>query len=198
MNYDFSRFSDKARKVIKLADQRAKSLYHEYIGTEHLLLALMDGDVGPVIVCALYKFKVVPQDVQYKTCDIIQAGPFLPAPNHQLPFSPQSQLVFEQAMSFARNLQSPLVVGAEHLFWALLHDPESVATNVLTQLCGKAEDLQQVVLDFCKGKYNRELLDTMSVPDQKLLMDISAVMIKYYEHHADAKKTVAEIKSIVK
>lgn len=81
---------------------------------------------------------------------------------------------------------------------ALLEKPCILTSNVLNIFIEDKKIFKDMFIEFCKGKYDKEILNTMRPSDQELLMNISAIMLKYYQHNLNAHDSVFEIKAITK
>jgi ATP-dependent Clp protease ATP-binding subunit ClpC len=140
----YERFTDRARKVMQLANQEAIRFHDEYIGTVHVLLGLVEEGSG-VAANVLKRLNVDPQKIRRKTESIAQ-----PSPNNAVSTQPETQgasKVIAYAMEEARNLNHNYV-GTEHLLLGLLRGKESVAVQVLMNFGLKLEDVRKEVLNL--------------------------------------------------
>jgi hypothetical protein len=142
----FERFTDAARDVVTRAQEEARRLGHDYIGTEHLLLALLDRDEAEqdVALAALRACDVERAAVRAKVVEVIGEGTATP-PGH-IPFTPRAKKVLELGLREALQLGHNCV-GAEHLLLALLREGEGVACQVLTDLGVELVQLRSWVRD---------------------------------------------------
>src|SRR5262245_31135769 len=131
----YERFTDNARKVMKLADQEARGLHHEYVGTEHILLGLVSEGRG-VAANVLKNLRVDLEQVRSEVETIVTTGPEGTRKPKKLPQTPRAKKVIEYAIEEARNL-SHNYVGTEHLLLGLLREQEGVAGQVLRSLIVK-------------------------------------------------------------
>jgi ATP-dependent Clp protease ATP-binding subunit ClpA len=141
----YERFTDRARKVMQLANQEAQRFNHEYIGTEHILLGLVQEGSG----VAANVFKNLDIDlckVRLEVEKIIQVGPDMTNMG-KLPQTPRAQKVIEYALEEARNLNHNYV-GTEHLLLGLLREEEGVAAQILMNLGLELEDMREEVLNL--------------------------------------------------
>ena len=143
----FERFTDRARKVMQLANQEAQRFNHEYIGTEHVLLGLVKEGSG-VAANVLKNLDVDLRKIRLEVERIVQPG----AVGDQvvmgrLPHTPRAKKVIEYSIEEARNL-SHNYVGTEHLLLGLLREAEGVAAQVLMNLSLKLEDVREEVLNL--------------------------------------------------
>lgn len=129
--FEYARFTDRARKVLQLANQEAQRLNHEYIGTEHILLGLIREGSG-VAANVLKNLDIDIRKVRAEVEKIIQSGPD-GVTMGKLPQTPRAKKVIEFAIEEARNLDHKWV-GSEHLLLGLLREGEGVAAQVLTNL----------------------------------------------------------------
>jgi ATP-dependent Clp protease ATP-binding subunit ClpC len=136
----FERFTDRARKVMALANQEAQRFQHEYIGTEHILLGLIKEGTG-VGAVVLKEFGVDLKGIRNQVELMVKSGPEM-VPMGKLPHTPLAKNVIEQAIIASRGLRHNYV-GTEHLLLGLLTVPEGVAHKVLTQLGVKPDDVRQ-------------------------------------------------------
>jgi ATP-dependent Clp protease ATP-binding subunit ClpC len=141
----YERFTDRARKVMQLANQEAQRFNHEYIGTEHILLGLVKEGSG-VAANVLKNLEVDLRKIRLEVEKIVQSGPDMVTMG-KLPQTPRAKKVIEYAMEEARNLNHNYV-GTEHLLLGLLREQEGVAAQVLMNLGLKLEDVREEVLNL--------------------------------------------------
>ncbi len=141
----YERFTDRARKVMQLANQEAQRFNHEYIGTEHILLGLVKEGSG-VAANVLKNLDVDLRKIRLEVEKIVQTGPDMVTMG-KLPQTPRAKKVIEYAMEEARNLNHNYV-GTEHLLLGLLREQEGVAAQVLMNLGLKLEDVREEVLNL--------------------------------------------------
>jgi ATP-dependent Clp protease ATP-binding subunit ClpA len=123
----FERFTDRARRVLVLAQNEASNLNHNFIGTEHLLLALAREGQG-VAAKALEELGVSPDIVRARVLEVI--GPSATPASGEAPFTPRSKTVLEQALRQALNLGHNYI-GTEHLLLGIVAEGEGVAAQIL-------------------------------------------------------------------
>src|SRR5579859_1598409 len=123
----FERFTDRARRVIVLAQDEARLLDHNYIGTEHLLLGLIHEGEG-VAAAALRELGVSLDAVRQKVEEIIGRGQQAPAGH--IPFTPRAKKVLELSLRESNQLGHGYI-GTEHILLGLLREGEGVAAQVL-------------------------------------------------------------------
>ena len=141
----YERFTDRARKVMQLANQEAQRFNHEYIGTEHILLGLVKEGSG-VAANVLKNLDVDLRKIRIEVEKIVQTGPDMVTMG-KLPQTPRAKKVIEYGMDEARNLNHNYV-GTEHLLLGLLREQEGVAAQVLMNLGLKLEDVRDEVLNL--------------------------------------------------
>jgi ATP-dependent Clp protease ATP-binding subunit ClpC len=141
----YERFTDRARKVMQLANQEAQRFNHEYIGTEHILLGLVKEGSG-VAANVLKNLDVDLRKIRIEVEKIVQTGPDMVTMG-KLPQTPRAKKVIEYAMDEARNLNHNYV-GTEHLLLGLLREQEGVAAQVLMNLGMKLDDVREEVLNL--------------------------------------------------
>ena len=141
----YERFTDRARKVMQLANQEAQRFNHEYVGTEHVLLGLVKEGSG-VAANVLKNLDVDLRKIRNEVEKIVQAGPDMVTMG-KLPQTPRAKKVIEYAIEEARNLNHNYV-GTEHLLLGLLREQEGVAAQVLVALNLKLEEVREEVLNL--------------------------------------------------
>ncbi len=149
----YERFTDRARKVMALANQEALRFQHDYLGTEHLLLGLIQEGSG-VAATVLKNLDVGLRKVRQEVENIVQAGPHVVAMK-ELPQTPRAKMALEYSIEEARNLNHNYV-GSEHLLLGLLREQEGVAAQVLMNLGLTVPHVREEVL---------RLLGTVSASD---------------------------------
>ncbi len=141
----FERFTDRARKVMALANQEAQRFNHEYIGTEHILLGLVKEGSG-VGANVLKNLDVDLRKVRLEVEKLVKSGPDMVTMG-KLPQTPRAKKVIEYAIEEARNLNHNYV-GTEHLLLGLLREQDGVAAQVLMNLGLKLEEVREEVLNL--------------------------------------------------
>ncbi len=141
----FERFTDRARKVMALANQEAQRFNHEYIGTEHILLGLVKEGSG-VGANVLKNLDVDLRKVRLEVEKLVKSGPEMVTMG-KLPQTPRAKKVIEYAIEEARNLNHNYV-GTEHLLLGLLREHDGVAAQVLMNLGLKLEEVREEVLNL--------------------------------------------------
>ncbi|HWC10321.1 MAG TPA: Clp protease N-terminal domain-containing protein [Acidimicrobiales bacterium] len=126
----FERFTDRARRVVVLAQEEARLLDHNYIGTEHLLLALVHEGEG-VAARALEQLGISLEAVRTQVEEIIGTGGS--SPSGQVPFTPRAKKVLELSLREARQLGHSYI-GTEHILLGLVREGEGVAAMVLVKM----------------------------------------------------------------
>jgi hypothetical protein len=137
----FERFTDRARRVVVLAQEEARLLNHDYIGTEHILLGLIQEGDG-VAARALESLGISLDAVRARVEDIIGRGDEHP-PSH-IPFTPRAKKVLELSLREALQLGHNYI-GTEHILLGLIREGEGVAAQVLVELGGDADRVRQEV-----------------------------------------------------
>src|SRR5881275_2386104 len=138
----YERFTDRARKVMQLANQEAQRFNHEYIGTEHILLGLVKEGSG-VAANVLKNLDVDLRKIRLEVQKIVQTGPGSEMVTMgKLPQTPRAKKVIEYSIEEARNLNHNYV-GTEHLLLGLLREQEGVAAQVLMNLGLSAERVRR-------------------------------------------------------
>jgi ATP-dependent Clp protease ATP-binding subunit ClpC len=149
----FERFTDRARKVMGLANQEAQRFNHEYIGTEHILLGLVKEGSG-VAANVLRNLDIDLKKIRIEVEKIVQSGPNT-ATVGKLPYTPRAKKVIELAFEEARSLGHNYV-GTEHLLLGLLKEQDGVAAKVLMNLNLKMEEVREEVLNLLGATFETE------------------------------------------
>lgn len=160
----YERFTDRARKVMQLANQEAQRFNHEYIGTEHILLGIVKEGSGTAS-SALKNFGIDLRNVRLKVEKMIQPGPDMVTMG-KLPQTPRAKKVIEYAIEEARSLNHNYV-GTEHLLLGLFKEQEGIAAQVLMMLGLDLKWTRQVVLDLLGTK------DSVSVQVSNDTLDLA-------------------------
>src|SRR5215471_9570893 len=143
----YERFTDRARKVMQLANQEAQRFNHEYIGTEHILLGLVKEGSG-VAANVLKNLDIDLRKIRLEVEKIVQHGPGgEQVVMGRLPHTPRAKKVIDYSVEEARNLNHNYV-GTEHLLLGLLREQEGVAAQVLMNLGLKLGDVREEVLNL--------------------------------------------------
>jgi ATP-dependent Clp protease ATP-binding subunit ClpC len=137
----FARFTEPARQVVVLAQDEARALNHNYIGTEHLLLGLLREERG-LAAQVLASLDVKVEQVRVKVRAIIGQGDGVTA--GQIPFTPPAKKVLELALREAQAMNHEFI-GTEHLLLGLAREDEGVAMQILGELGAGAERIRREV-----------------------------------------------------
>ncbi len=143
----FERFTDRARRVIVLAQEEARTLQHNYIGTEHLLLGLIREGEG-VAAKALAAKGVTLDDTRKQVEEMIGKGSA--APNGHIPFTPHAKQVLELSLREALQLGHSYI-GTEHILLGLIREGEGVGTQVLIKMDVDLGELRSTTIDLIRG-----------------------------------------------
>jgi ATP-dependent Clp protease ATP-binding subunit ClpC len=149
----FERLTDRARKVMALANQEAQRFNHEYIGTEHILLGLVKDGSG-VGANVLTNLDIDLRKVRLEVEKLVKSGPEMVTMG-KLPQTPRAKKVIEYAIEEARNLNHNYV-GTEHLLLGLLREHDGVAAQVLLNLGLKLEEVREEVLNLLGAGVDQE------------------------------------------
>ena len=148
----FERFTDRARRVVVLAQEEARMLNHNYIGTEHLLLGLIHEGEG-VAGRALESLGISLEAVRQQVEQIIGQGQ--QAPEGHIPFTPRAKRVLE--LSLRESLQlGHNYIGTEHILLGLIREGEGVAAQVLVKLGADLNRVRQQVIQLLHGTSSKE------------------------------------------
>src|SRR5687768_1008485 len=148
----FERFTDRARRVVVLAQEEARMLNHNYIGTEHILLGLIHEGEG-VAAKALESLGISLEGVRQQVEEIIGQGQ--QAPSGHIPFTPRAKKVLELSLREALQLGHNYI-GTEHILLGLIREGEGVAAQVLVKLGADLNRVRQQVIQLVSGFQGKE------------------------------------------
>ena len=148
----FERFTDRARRVVVLAQEEARMLNHNYIGTEHILLGLIHEGEG-VAAKALESLGISLEAVRAQVEEIIGQGQ--QAPSGHIPFTPRAKKVLELSLREALQLGHNYI-GTEHILLGLIREGEGVAAQVLVKLGADLNRVRQQVIQLLSGYQGKE------------------------------------------
>jgi ATP-dependent Clp protease ATP-binding subunit ClpC len=148
----FERFTDRARRVVVLAQEEARMLNHNYIGTEHILLGLIHEGEG-VAAKALDSLNINLDAVRQQVEEIIGQGQA--APTGHIPFTPRAKKVLELSLREALQLGHNYI-GTEHILLGLIREGEGVAAQVLQKLGADLNRVRQTVIQLLSGYTGKE------------------------------------------
>ncbi|UQX88932.1 ATP-dependent Clp protease ATP-binding subunit [Jatrophihabitans telluris] len=148
----FERFTDRARRVVVLAQEEARMLNHNYIGTEHILLGLIHEGEG-VAAKAMESLGISLEAVRQQVEEIIGQGQ--QAPSGHIPFTPRAKKVLELSLREALQLGHNYI-GTEHILLGLIREGEGVAAQVLVKLGADLNRVRQQVIQLLNGYQSKE------------------------------------------
>ncbi|MGZ4783915.1 MAG: Clp protease N-terminal domain-containing protein, partial [Oryzihumus sp.] len=167
----FERFTDRARRVVVLAQEEARMLNHNYIGTEHILLGLIHEGEG-VAAKALESLGISLDAVREQVQEIIGQGQ--QAPSGHIPFTPRAKKVLELSLREALQLGHNYI-GTEHILLGLIREGEGVAAQVLVKLGADLNRVRQQVIQLLSGYQGKEPTTTggpqEGTPSGSLVLD---------------------------
>src|SRR3989475_7939818 len=165
----FERFTDRARRVVVLAQEEARMLNHNYIGTEHILLGLIHEGEG-VAAKALESPGIAVEGVRQQVEEIIGQGQ--QAPSGHIPFTPRAKKVLELSLREALQLGHNYI-GTEHILLGLIREGEGVAAQVLVKLGADLNRVRQQVIQLLNGYQSKEPAGTApeGAPSTSLVLD---------------------------
>src|SRR5262245_27825905 len=165
----FERFTDRARRVVVLAQEEARMLNHNYIGTEHILLGLIHEGEG-VAAKALESLGISLEGVRQQVEEII--GQEQQAASGHIPFTPRAKKVLELSLREALQLGHNYI-GTEHILLGLIREGEGVAAQVLVKLGADLNRVRQQVIQLLSGYQGKEPAGTATegAPSSSLVLD---------------------------
>ncbi len=147
----FERFTERARQVVVLAQEEARGLRHNYIGTEHLLLGLLREEEG-VAARVFDKLEISVEEVRAAVVRIVGSGEEVP--QGQIPFTPRAKKVLELALREALSLGHNYI-GTEHILLGLIREEEGVAARILLDLDADSDKIRAEVMQLLSGPARR-------------------------------------------
>ncbi|MDY0087747.1 MAG: Clp protease N-terminal domain-containing protein, partial [Coriobacteriia bacterium] len=147
----FERFTEKARRVVVYAQEEARMLNQNYIGTEHLLLGLIREQDG-IAAKALESLSISLEDVHAQVEELIGRGTFVPSGH--IPFTPRAKKVLELSLREALQLGHNYI-GTEHILLGLIREGEGVAAQVLLNLGADLEKVRSAVIQLLSGHHGK-------------------------------------------
>jgi ATP-dependent Clp protease ATP-binding subunit ClpC len=149
----FERFTDRARRAVVLAQEEARMLNHDYIGTEHLLLGLIHEGKG-VAAKALEQMRITEEAVRQQVEEIVGRGQQVPRSGH-IPFTPRAKKVLKLSLREALQLGHSYI-GTEHILLGLMREGEGVAAQVLLRLGADADGTRHQVIELLRGSQSQD------------------------------------------
>jgi hypothetical protein len=178
----FERFTDRARRVVVLAQEEARMLNHNYIGTEHILLGLIHEGEG-VAAKALEFLGISLDAVRQQVEEIIGQGDQVPSGH--VPFTPRAKKVLELSMRESLQLGHNYI-GTEHILLGLIREGDGVAAQVLVKLGADLNRVRQQVIQLLHGYQGKEPVSARSTERELMLLDTRRTRLEAIEHRLTA------------
>ncbi len=169
----FEKFTERARQVVVLAQQEARALKHNYIGTEHILLGLLCEEEG-VAARVLESLEITVERVRAQVVRIVGSGEEVTS--GQIPFTPQAKKVLELALREALTLGHNYI-GTEHILLGLVRENEGVASRILLDFDADAEKLRTEVVRMLSGPESRQLREVTMVSGRMTRRTVDAAWL---------------------
>ena len=148
----FERFTERARQVVVLAQDEARALKHNYIGTEHILLGLLREEEG-LAARVLEQLDITVEEVRAQVARIVGQGDEVTT--GQIPFTPRAKKVLELALREALSLGHNYI-GTEHILLGLVRENEGVAARILLDFDADAEKIRNEIIRMLSGPGRRQ------------------------------------------
>jgi ATP-dependent Clp protease ATP-binding subunit ClpC len=177
----FERFTDRARGVVVLAEEEARMLNHNWIGTEHILLGLIREDNG-VAAKTLESRGISLQAVRQEVEEIIGQGEQVPSEG--IPFTPRAKKVFELSLREALQLRQHCV-GPEHILLGLIREGDGVATQVLVYLGADLNRVRRQTIQLLHRYQAKEPVSDLAERVQQLTDEVERLHALLREHGID-------------
>ena len=159
----FERFTERARQVVVLAQDEARALKHNYIGTEHILLGLLREEEG-LAARVLESLDITVEEVRAQVARIVGQGDEVTT--GQIPFTPRAKKVLELALREALSLGHNYI-GTEHILLGLVRENEGVAARILLDFDADAEKIRNEIIRMLSGPGRRQQGGAASAPGEK-------------------------------
>jgi len=172
----FDRFTDRARKVMGLARQEAQRFNHQYIGTEHLLLGMVQEGSG-IAANTLRNLDVSPQQIEAEIKKLTQDGPTMVTMG-QLPFTPRTTKVLEYASAAAHDMRHNYI-GTEHLLLGVITETGGVAAQALGNLGLNLQNIRKEVMELLGEDLPKP--ETPAEPVQDALLELAPTFFDRYQ-----------------
>jgi ATP-dependent Clp protease ATP-binding subunit ClpC len=156
----FERFTERAKQVVVLAQDEARALRHNYIGTEHILLGLLREEEG-LAARVLESLDITVEEVRAQVARIIGPGDE-PIVSGQIPFTPRAKKVLELSLREALSLKHSYI-GTEHILLGLVRENEGVAARILLDFDADAEKIRNEIMRVLSGPGGPGLMHTETV-----------------------------------
>ena len=150
----FERFSDRARRAVVRAQEEARLLNHDYIGTEHMLLGLL-AERGSAAARALDSLNVTLEAAREQVREIVGEGSQEQGQRGHIPFTPRAKKVLELSLRESLSLRSE-IIGTEHLLLGLIDEGDGVGAQILDRLGAPAETVRERVVELAKTEPDPE------------------------------------------
>ncbi|RJQ32095.1 MAG: ATP-dependent Clp protease ATP-binding subunit [Actinobacteria bacterium] len=191
----FERFTEKARRVVVYAQEEARMLNQNYIGTEHLLLGLIREEEG-IAARAIKNIGINLEDVRTQVEDIIGKG--TSTPSAHIPFTPRAKKVLE--LSLRESLQlGHNYIGTEHILLGLIREGEGIAARVLTNLGADLEKVRSQVIELLSGYYTGSAAESGSAtsPASKKTFASKGGMLDEYGRNLTRLATESKLDPVI-
>jgi Clp amino terminal domain, pathogenicity island component len=188
----FERFTNRARRAVVLAQEEARLLNHNYIGTEHLLLGLIHEGEG-VAAKALEALDVSLETVRREVEEIIGQGQS--APTGHIPFTPRAKKVLELSLREAKQLRCNYI-GTEHILLGLVREGEGVAAQVLVKLGADLPRVRQQVTQLLSGYAGGE--EGAEAVEENLEAEIVAAIDSVFAENRDLRAEVRRLRELLR
>ena len=178
----FERFTDRARRVVVLAQEEARMLKHNYVGTEHLLLGLIHEGQG-VGAKALESLGIGLDMVRHEVEEVVGEGQ--EAPSGHIPFTPRAKTVLELSLREALELNHDYI-GTEHILLGLIREGDGVAAQVLVMLGADQNRVRQQVIQLLHGRSAEEAGSTRPAERELSLLPAVKALLEGLEQRLTA------------
>jgi ATP-dependent Clp protease ATP-binding subunit ClpC len=194
----FERFTDRARRVVVLAQEEARRLDHTYIGTEHILLGLVHEGEG-VAAMALSAMDISLEEVRTRVQEIVGRGEA--APTGHIPFTPRGKKVLELSLREALQLGHKYI-GTEHILLGLVREGEGVGAQVLQKLGADLNRVRQTVIqllsDYTVSAEGEEPMEIAPTPPgdtgEAAVQEFEQQLVAYTESKVSGRRELLPLK----
>ena len=176
----FERFTERARQVVVLAQEEARTLKHNYIGTEHILLGLLREEEG-LAARVLEGLEITVEEVRAQVIRIVGSGEEVTS--GQIPFTPRAKKVLELALREALSLGHNYI-GTEHILLGLVRENEGVAARILADFDADSEKIRNEIIRMLSGPGRRQAGPGSGAADRRQEVEQAARPVRAQPHQA--------------
>ena len=190
----FERFTERARQVVVLAQEEARTLKHNYIGTEHILLGLLREEDG-LAARVLEGLEITVEEVRAQVIRIVGSGEEVAS--GQIPFTPRAKKVLELALREALSLGHNYI-GTEHILLGLVRENEGVAARILADFDADSEKIRNEIIRMLSGPGRRQQGQARRRAERRQEVEQAARPVRPQPHQATRRRASSTRSSVAR